>query len=61
MDNSFPKVVEMQTDLKYKSVLSVFKFACASWYSMNLQNDEFKTVITFARYLMPVQQSANGT
>ena len=27
------------------TVLLVNKFACASWYSMDLQNYEFKTVI----------------
>ena len=46
MCNSFQKVVKLQTEFKIKSVLLVNKFACASWYSMNCQNDEFKTVIT---------------
>ena len=35
MCNSFQKVVKLQTEFKIKSVLSVNKFACASWYSMN--------------------------
>ena len=35
MGNSFPKVVKLQTEFKMKSVLSVDKFACASWYSIN--------------------------
>ena len=42
-------------------MLSVDNVAYASWYSMNWQNYEFKTDIKFDRYLMPVQQSANGT
>ena len=50
MGNTFPKVVKLQTEFEIKSVLSVNKFACASWYPMNWQNDELKTVITFARY-----------
>ena len=61
MGDSFQIVVKLQTEFKIKSVLSVNKSACASWYSMNWQNDEFKTVISIARYLMSVQQSANGT
>ena len=47
MDNSYPKDghVKLQREFKVAAVFSVNRFACASWYSMNGQNDEFQTVI----------------
>ena len=42
MDNSGH--VKLQMEFKV-TVLSVNRFACASWYSMNGQNDEFQTDI----------------
>ena len=46
MDNSYPKVghVKLQRELKV-TVLSVNRVTCASWSSMNGQNDEFQTDI----------------
>ena len=46
MDNSYPKVGHVKLQREFKvTVLSVNRFACASWYSMNGQNDEFQTNI----------------
>ena len=46
MDNSYPKGGHVKLQRKFKvTVLSVSRFACASWYSMNGQNDEFQTDI----------------
>ena len=46
MDNSFPKGVHVKLQREFKvRVFSVNRFACASWYSMNGQNDEFQTDI----------------
>ena len=43
MDNSYPKGGHVKLRRKFKvTVLSVNRVACASWYSMNGQNDEFK-------------------
>ena len=44
MDKSYPKGghVKLQREFKF-TVLSVNRLACASWYSMNGQNDEFQT------------------
>ena len=46
MDNSHPKSghVKLQTEFKVTAI-SVNRFTCASWYSMNGQNDEFQTDI----------------
>ena len=46
MDNSYPKGghAKLQSELKV-TVLSVNRFACASWYLMDGQNDEFQTDI----------------
>ena len=46
MDNSYPKGghVKLQSEFK-ATVLSVNRFAGASWYSVNGQNDEFQTDI----------------
>ena len=38
----FLKTVKLHRELKV-TVLAVNKFACADWYSMNSQNDIFKT------------------
>ena len=46
MDNSYPKGGHVKLQREFKvTVLSVNRFACASWYSMNEQNDEFQTDI----------------
>ena len=46
MDNSYPKDGHVKLPREFKvTVLSVNRFECASWYSMNGQNDEFQTVI----------------
>ena len=42
MDNSYPKGGHVKLQREFKdTVLSDNRFACASWYSMNGQNDEF--------------------
>ena len=46
MGNSNPKGGHVKLQREFKvTVLSVNRFACASWYSMNGQNDEFQTDI----------------
>ena len=46
MDNSLLKGGHVKLQREFKvTVLSVNRFACASWYSMNGQNDEFQTDI----------------
>ena len=46
MDNSYPKGGHVKLQREFKvTVLSVNRFACAFWYSMNGQNDEFQTEI----------------
>ena len=52
MDNSYPKGghAKLQRELKV-TVLSVNRFAHASWYSMNGQNDEFQTDISCHKIL----------
>ena len=46
MDNSYPKGGHVQLQREFKvTVLSVNSFACASWYSMIVQNDKFQTDI----------------
>ena len=46
MDNSYPKGGQVKLQREFKvTVLSVNRFACASWFSMNGQNDEFQTDI----------------
>ena len=46
MDNSYPKGGHVKLQREFKvTVRLVNRFACASWYSMNEQNDEFTTDI----------------
>ena len=46
MDNSYPKCGHAKLQREFKvTVLSVNRFACVSWYSMNGKNDEFQTDI----------------
>ena len=46
MDNSLPRRWPYKLQWEFKvTVLSVNRFACASWFSVNGQNDEFKTDI----------------
>ena len=46
MDNSYAKGGHVKLQREFKvTVLSVNRFACASWYSMNGQNGEFQTDI----------------
>ena len=46
MDNAQPKSGHVKLQREFKcTVLSVNRFACASWYSLNGQNDEFQTDI----------------
>ena len=46
MDNSYPKGGHVKLQREFKvTVRSVNRFACASWYSLNGQNDEFQTDI----------------
>ena len=46
MDNSYPKGGHVKLKREFKvTVLSINRIACASWYSMNGQNDEFQTDI----------------
>ena len=46
MENSYPKGDHVKLQREFKvTVLSVNMFACASWSSMNVQNDEFQTDI----------------
>ena len=46
MDNSYQQGGHVKLQREFKgTVLSVNRFACASWYSMNGQNDEFQTDI----------------
>ena len=46
MDSSYPKGSHVKLQRHFKvTVLSVNRFACASWYSMNGQKDEFQTDI----------------
>ena len=52
MDNSYPKGGHAKLQREFKvTVLSVNRFACASWYSMNGQNDEFQTDINCHKIL----------
>ena len=52
MDNSYPKGGHAKLQREFKvTVLSVNRFACASWYSMNGQNDEFQTDISCLKIL----------
>ena len=52
VDNSYPKVGHVKLQREFKvTVLSVNRFACASWYSMNGQNDEFQTGISCHKIL----------
>ena len=52
MDNSYPKGGHAKLQREFKvTVLSVNRFPCASWYSMNGQNDEFQTVISCHKIL----------
>ena len=47
MDNSYPKGGHAKLQREFKvTVLSANRFACATWYSMNGQNDEFQTDIS---------------
>ena len=47
VDNSYPKGGHAKLQRKFKvALLSVNRFACASWYSMNGQNDEIQTTIS---------------
>ena len=52
MDNSYPKGchANLQRELKV-TLLSVNRFAFASWYSMDEQNDEFQTDISYHKIL----------
>ena len=53
MDNSYPKGGHAKLQREFKAtVLSVNRFACASWYSMNGQNDEFQTDISCHKILI---------
>ena len=46
MDNSYQKRWSCKIANGFKvTVLSVNRFACVSWYSMNEKNDEFQTDI----------------
>ena len=46
MDNSYLKDGRVKLQREFKvTVLSVNRFACKSWYSVNGQNDEFQTDI----------------
>ena len=52
MDNSYPNDCHVKLHKEFKlTVLSVNRFACAAWYSMNGENDEFQTVINFHKIL----------
>ena len=46
MDNSYPKGGHVKLQWEFTvTVLSVNRFACAHWHSMNGQNDDFETDI----------------
>ena len=46
MDDSHPKGGHLKLQSEFKvTVLSVNRFACVYWYSMNGQNDKFQTEI----------------
>ena len=46
MDNSYPDGGHVKLQREFiVTVLSVNRFACAFWYSMNGQNDEYQTDI----------------
>ena len=52
MDNSYPKGGRAKLQREFTvTVLSVNRFACASWNSMNGQNDEFQTDISCHKIL----------
>ena len=52
--------MKLQREFKV-TVLSVNRFACASWYSMNGQNDEFQTDINCHKILLHHHHgAANG-
>ena len=59
MDNSLPKGGHVKLQWEFKvTVLSVNRFACASWFSMNGQNDEFQTDINCHKIF--TASAANG-
>ena len=46
MDNSYPKGGHVKLQREFKvTVLSINRFACASWYTMNEKIDAFQTDI----------------
>ena len=52
MDNSYPEGGHAKLQREFKvTVLSFNRFTCASWYSMNGQNDEFQTDISCHKIL----------
>ena len=52
MDNFYPKGGHAILQREFKvTVLSVNRFACASWYSLNGQNDELQTDISCHKIL----------
>ena len=52
MNNSYPKGGHAKLQREFKvTVLSVNRFACASLYSMDGQNDEFQTDISCHKIL----------
>ena len=60
MDSSFPNGGNVKLQREFKvTVLSVNRFACASWYSMNGQNYEFQTDINCHKILTACAATRN--
>ena len=65
MDNSYPKGGHVKLQREFKvAVLSVNRFACASFYAINGQSDEFQTDIKLSQdiyFMCSNRGSANST